>query len=80
VNHITHETGDTSNTHMVLVADRPSGTYRAVYAAKLAKTLYVLHVFRKKARRGIATPKRELDLIKARLRWAGQRVRSAMEE
>ena len=65
---------------MELVADYPSGTDRAVYTAKLAKTIYVLHVFQKKARRGIATPKRELDLIKARLRWAGQHVRRAMEE
>jgi phage-related protein len=65
---------------MELVADHASGTYRAVYTAKLAKTIYVLHVFQKKATRGIATPKRELDLIKARLRWAEQHVRSAMEE
>jgi phage-related protein len=41
---------------MEVVEDHASGTYRAVYAAKLAKTIYVLHVFRKKATRGIATP------------------------
>lgn len=63
-----------------LVADHASGTYRAVYTAKLANTIYVLHVFQKKATRGIATPKHELDLIKARLRWAEQHARSASKE
>jgi phage-related protein len=52
------------------VADAAGGTYRAVYTAKLAGRIYVLHVFQKKSTRGIATPKHELDLIKARLRWA----------
>ena len=55
-----------------VVEDHASGTDRAVYTAKLANTIYVLHVFQKKATRGIATPKREVELIKARLRWAEQ--------
>lgn len=63
-----------------VVADHPSGTYRAVYTAKLANTIYVLHVFQKKATHGIATPKRELDLIKVRLQWAEQHAQSAAEE
>jgi len=53
-----------------VVEDHQSGTYRAVYTARLANAIYVLHVFQKKATRGIATPRHELDLIKARLRWA----------
>ena len=32
--------------------------------------VYVLHCFQKKAKRGIATPKAELDLIRRRLREA----------
>lgn len=63
-----------------VVADHARGTYRAVYTAKLANTIYVLHVFQKKATRGIATPKHELDLIKARLRWAEQHAHRASEE
>jgi phage-related protein len=55
-----------------VVEDHESGTYRAVYTARLANAIYVLHVFQKKATRGIATPKHELDLVKARLRWAEQ--------
>ena len=59
-----------------VVEDRRSGTYRAVYTARLANAIYVLHVFQKKAARGIATPQHELDLIKARLRWAEQHART----
>jgi len=53
-----------------VVDDFDGNTYRAVYTAKLAGRIYILHVFQKKSTRGIATPKHELDLIKARLRWA----------
>lgn len=53
-----------------IVADAASGTYRAVYTAKLAGRLYVLHAFQKKSTRGIATPKHDVELIKQRLRWA----------
>ena len=45
-------------------------TYRAVYSVRFEGVLYVLHTFQKKATRGIATPKRHLDLIKQRLRQA----------
>lgn len=47
-----------------VVENHASGTYRAVYTAKLANAIYVLHVFQKKATRGIATPKHELELIR----------------
>lgn len=45
-------------------------TYRAVYIAKLKGKIYVLHCFQKKSKSGIATPKKEMDLIKARLKIA----------
>lgn len=47
-----------------------SGTYRAVYTVRLPERVYVLHVFQKKSRTGIATDKSDLDLIKSRLKWA----------
>ncbi len=53
-----------------IVDDFDRGTYRAVYTVKLAGAVYVLHVFQKKSTRGIATPRREIDLIKERYRWA----------
>jgi phage-related protein len=63
-----------------VVEDHASGTYRAVYVAKLVTAIYVLHVFQKKATRGIATPRHELELIKARLRWAERHARGEMED
>jgi phage-related protein len=51
-------------------ADDPSGTYRAVYVAQLGDAIYVLHAFQKKATSGIATPRRESDLIRQRLQLA----------
>ena len=51
-------------------ADEQGGTYRAVYVTQLGDAVYVLHVFQKKATSGIATPQRELDLIRQRLQLA----------
>ena len=45
-------------------------TYRAVYAVKVGRSMYVLHCFQKKSKRGIRTPKKEMDLIKRRLKRA----------
>ncbi len=43
-------------------------TYRAVYTVRFKAAVYVLHAFQKKAKRGIATPKQEIDLVRRRLR------------
>src|ERR1700693_2225314 len=53
-----------------LVEDHRGDTYRAVYTVRFATKIYVLHVFQKKSKRGFATPQKEIDLIRARLRWA----------
>ena len=53
-----------------LIEDFDGDTYRAVYTVRFAEAVYVLHAFKKKAKRGIKTPKLELDLIKSRLRDA----------
>lgn len=53
-----------------LVEDYQGGTYRAVYTVRFAEKIYVLHVFQKKSKRGIATPKEEIDLVKSRLKVA----------
>ena len=50
-----------------IVRDYATNTYRAVYTVKIGRSLYVLHAFQKKSKRGIATPKRDIDLIKRRL-------------
>ena len=53
-----------------LVEDYRGDTYRAVYTVRFATKIYVLHVFQKKAKQGIETPKHELDLIRERLKRA----------
>ena len=53
-----------------IVDDFEGDTYRAVYTVRFAGAVYVLHAFQKKSRRGIATPKPELELIERRLRRA----------
>ena len=42
--------------------------YRAVYTVRFADAVYVLHAFQKKSKKGIATPKAEIDLIAKRLK------------
>jgi phage-related protein len=53
-----------------IVEDYDSDTYRAVYTVRLAGVVYVLHVFQKKSKHGIATPKQDLELIEKRLQLA----------
>lgn len=53
-----------------IVDDFDGDTFRTVYTVRFAKAVYVLHAFQKKSKRGIATPKPELDLIEQRLRRA----------
>jgi len=55
-----------------IVSDHSGETYRAIYTLRLAGRVYVLHAFQKKSKRGIATPRAELDLVKQRLRRATQ--------
>lgn len=55
-----------------VIARHHGDTFRAVYTVRLADVVYVLHVFQKKSKRGIATPKKELDLIRERLKLAEQ--------
>ena len=46
------------------------GTYRAVYTVKFEAAVFVLHCFQKKSKRGIATPKEDMDIIRAKLKVA----------
>lgn len=53
-----------------VVEDDAGGTYRAIYTVKFAEVVFVLHCFQKKSKRGIATPKADMDIIRARLKVA----------
>jgi phage-related protein len=57
-------------TVLEVVADFRTDTYRAVYTVRFEGVVYVLHVFQKKSKRGIATPRADLEIINQRLRAA----------
>jgi len=40
--------------------------WRVVLAVQIGRRIYVLHAFQKKSKKGIETPKRDVDLIKKR--------------
>ncbi|MGA2231437.1 MAG: type II toxin-antitoxin system RelE/ParE family toxin [Tepidisphaeraceae bacterium] len=54
-----------------VVEDFDGDAYRAVYAVKFRRAVFVLHAFQKKSKRNIETPRAIMELIKARLKWAG---------
>lgn len=49
--------------------------YRVVYAVQIGEDLWVIHAFQKKAKKGIATPKKEIDLIKGRITWLKENIK-----
>lgn len=53
-----------------VVDDHDGDTYRAVYTAKFAGVVYVLHAFQKKSKRGSETPAHDIEVIKTRLKRA----------
>ena len=50
-----------------IVEDHRGDAYRAVYTVRFREVVYVLHVFQKKSKSGIETPKHVVDLIRKRL-------------
>jgi phage-related protein len=63
-----------------VVEDDSAGTYRAVYTVKFEEAVFVLHCFQKKSKRGIATPKEDMDIISARLKVAEALARELRNE
>ena len=53
-----------------IIEDHDSDTYRVVYTVRFSMGVYVLHSFQKKSRKGVATPKHEIDLIRRRYEMA----------
>jgi phage-related protein len=53
------------------IAIRHGGeAYRVMLALQLAPRIYVLHAFQKKSKKGVATPKQDVDLVKQRFKEA----------
>jgi phage-related protein len=53
-----------------IVVNERQGTFRTVYTVEFKDVIAVLHVFQKKSKSGISTPKQEIDLILQRLKQA----------
>jgi len=63
-----------------VVEDYLGDTYRAVYTVKFREAVFVLHVFQKKSKRGTATPKPDMNIIRERLKIAEQMVQEMRDE
>ena len=55
---------------MEIIDRYDTDTYRAVYTTKFGNYLYVLHAFQKKCQKGIATPHKDIEIIRIRLEEA----------
>lgn len=65
---------------VVEVVKRYDGdTFRAVYAVRIAGSVYVLHAFQKKSKSGVKTPQSDIDLIERRLRDVEQIAKERRE-
>ena len=60
--------------------DDQRNTFRAVYTVKFSTAVYILHAFQKKSKRGVATPKREIEKIKQRLKAARREHTKRLKE
>lgn len=62
-----------------VISDFDGDTWRAAYTVRIKSAIYVLHVFQKKSKAGIATPKRDMELIESRLRLAIEHAKDGDE-
>ena len=62
--------------HVVeLIIDHKRGAFRGVYTVRFPEVVVVLHAFQKKSKKGIETPKQDLELIRSRLKLAEEMYR-----
>jgi phage-related protein len=50
-----------------IVTDHRGDTWRSIYTVRFQNAVYVLHAFQKKSKKGVFTPKKEIELIRQRL-------------
>ena len=63
-----------------IVEDWRGDAYRAVYTVRFEERVFVLHVFQKKSKSGIETPKPDRELIQRRLQAAARRAKELKDE
>ena len=69
------------NAGVVEVVERDAaGTYRAVYTVTFKEAVFVLHCFQKKSKHGIATPKGDIAIVRARFKVAEARAKELRDE
>ena len=56
-----------------VVQQHDAQAYRAIYSVRFVEAVYVLHIFQKKSRSGIATPIQEMRVVELRLKEALRR-------
>lgn len=57
-----------------------TNAYRTVLAVQLGRKIYVLHAFQKKSKKGIETPKHDVDLIRQRYKEAKELAKDEEEQ
>lgn len=62
-----------------VVENHDGDTYRAIYTVRFEGAVYALDVFQKKSKKGIATPKADLERIKLRYQAAKRHFEAASE-
>ncbi len=63
-----------------VVTQHDAQAYRAIYTVRFQEAVYILHVFQKKSKSGIATPAEEMRVVEARLKEASRRHSEKEEE
>ncbi len=63
-----------------VISDFDGDTFRAVYTVKFKGVIYVLHAFQKKSKKGIETPRAEIEKIRLRLKDAKARYAESQYE
>jgi len=63
-----------------VIENDEGGTYRAIYTVRYEEAVFVLHCFQKKSKRGIETPKEDLNIIRERLRRAATWAKELRDE
>ncbi|HEX4296103.1 MAG TPA: type II toxin-antitoxin system RelE/ParE family toxin [Rhizomicrobium sp.] len=53
-----------------IIIPEKGDTFRAIYTTKFDTAIYVLHAFKKKAKKGIKTPLQDMKLVRSRLKDA----------
>jgi phage-related protein len=55
-----------------VVKDHRGEAFREIYTVRYEEVVFVIHIFQKKSKKKAETPKKDVELIEQRLKWADQ--------